>query len=466
MSLRVAELFAGVGGFRIGLEGPPGETLSEDFRVVYANQFEPKYKTQHAADTYIQRWNLSQSEENPQIYFNPDNPEEYLEVRDIELVDKKKIPDHDVLVAGYPCQDYSVAQGNRGKGIEGKKGVLWWQLAEVVDKKKPRYLILENVDRLITSPVEQRGRDMAIMLAHLDALGYAVEWRIITASDYGFSQKRKRVFLIGFRKGTPQYKQLARRNFDAKSWIETDGIISNAFPINTIGDISPITLNEWKNDLSVLSDKFNKERGDDAPSPFMNAGVMVKNRYWTVKTTPNYQGKLKNLRSVLLSPSKIPSEYILDVTDVTKEKGWLYMKGAKKAKRIDPEGFEYTYDEGAMYFPDRLTNPSRTIVTGEGTASPSRNKHVVKFRTTKKQRADLGLDSQQHQDVRNQLQLKPTEWLRRLTPIELERLNGFPDNHTEGHISSKRAFLMGNALVVGVVKRLGIAIVRSNLSDL
>ena len=111
MSLRVAELFAGVGGFRIGLEGPPGETLSEDFRVVYANQFEPKYKTQHAADTYIQRWNLSQSEENPQIYFNPDNPEEYLEVRDIELVDKKKIPDHDVLVAGYPCQDYSVAQG-------------------------------------------------------------------------------------------------------------------------------------------------------------------------------------------------------------------------------------------------------------------------------------------------------------------------------------------------------------------
>lgn len=459
MPLKVVELFAGVGGFRIGLEGPPGETLSEHFSVVYANQYEPKYKTQHAADTYIQKWNLVQSAEDSCVYINPLNSEEYLEVRDIEEVDKNKIPDHDVLVAGYPCQDYSVAQGNRGKGIKGKKGVLWWQLAEVIGKKKPRYLILENVDRLITSPVKQRGRDMAIMLSHLDGLGYAVEWRIITASDYGFSQKRKRVFLIGFRKGTPEYKQLASKNFDAKSWIEGNGIIGTAFPINSISDISPITLNRWKNDLSKLSQKFNTERGKDSPSPFMNAGVMVKNSYWTVKTTPTYQGKKNNLLSVLIPPSKIPNEYIIDIADITKEKGWLYAKGAKKAKRVDPEGFEYTYDEGAMYFPDRLTNPSRTIVTGEGTASPSRNKHVVKFNLTKKQRTDIDLDSQQHQDVRIRLQLKPTEWLRRLTPIELERLNGFPDNHTEGHIPSKRAFLMGNALVVGIVKKLGFSLI-------
>ena len=108
---------------------------------------------------------------------------------------------------------------------------------------------------------------------------------------------------------------------------------------------------------------------------------------------------------------------------------WKYLKGSKKERRTAKGGYEYSYNEGPVAFPEPLDRPSRTIITGEGGNSPSRFKHVVKKRFGKK--------------------------YRRLTPIELERLNMFPDNHTIGASNIKRAFFMGNALVVGVVEKLG-----------
>ena len=90
-------------------------------------------------------------------------------------------------------------------------------------------------------------------------------------------------------------------------------------------------------------------------------------------------------------------------------------------------GFTYVYAEGPLPFPDKLDQPARTMVTGEGGPSPSRFKHII---------------------------LAPSGRYRRLTPIEMERLNGFPDDWTEGMPSSRRAFCMGNALVVGVVERI------------
>jgi DNA (cytosine-5)-methyltransferase 1 len=116
----------------------------------------------------------------------------------------------------------------------------------------------------------------------------------------------------------------------------------------------------------------------------------------------------------------------------TTKEMWEYLKGTKKEKRITKDGFEYNYSEGSMVYPDALDNASRTIITGEGGNSPSRFKHVVE--------SDRGL--------------------RRLTPIELERLNMFPDDHTKlnGVTDTKRAFFMGNALVVGVVEKIGEAL--------
>ena len=129
---------------------------------------------------------------------------------DIESVPTSKIPNHDVLVGGFPCQDYSVASTlKNSKGLIGKKGVLWWSIHRILNekKRKPKYLILENVDRLLKSPATQRGRDFAIMLQSLSDLGYILEWRVINAAEYGFPQRRKRVFMIGYHKSSNIYKQ-------------------------------------------------------------------------------------------------------------------------------------------------------------------------------------------------------------------------------------------------------------------
>lgn len=395
--LKVIELFAGVGGFRIGLEN------TKKFEVVWSNQWEPSTKRQHASEVY----------EN---IFGSDNHSN----EDIHLVQTNEIPDGDVLVGGFPCQDYSVATTlKNSKGIEGKKGVLWWQINRILEEKKnkPKYLILENVDRLLKSPSNQRGRDMAIILKCLEKLGYCVEWRVINAADYGFPQRRRRVFIIGYLNNTKQYNSIKK---DVEGWIENDGTISKSFPIKKISEFKEIDISNMS--IKSISDNFN-ERSNH--SPFENSGCMIEGKVLTSKTFPNYDGEFKKLKDIIVS-NKVDEEFYIDKKEFDK---WSYLKGSKKEIRKSKSGFEYNYSEGSMIFPDDLENPSRTIITGEGGKSPSRFKHVISTR----------------------------DGLRRLMPIELERLNGFPDNHTrmEGISNQKRAFFMGNALVCGIVEKLG-----------
>ena len=164
-TLKVVELFAGVGGFRLGLEAAG----KNNFQVVWSNQWEPSTKSQPASDIYIARFG-QRNHSNEDIAAVIEN-------------DFSSIPDHDLLVGGFPCQDYSVARTlNQAAGIVGLKGVLWWSIHDILEKKggkSPHYLMLENVDRLLKSPTKQRGRDFAVMLASLADLGYSVEWRII-----------------------------------------------------------------------------------------------------------------------------------------------------------------------------------------------------------------------------------------------------------------------------------------------
>jgi len=391
--LKVVELFAGLGGFRLGLESNRNQ-----FEVVWSNQWEPSTKMQHASLVY-------------EAHFGAKNHSN----EDISQVDVKDIPDHDLLVGGFPCQDYSVATTlHNSKGLIGKKGVLWWSIHKILSEKKskPKYLFLENVDRLLKSPSNQRGRDFAVMLKSLDELGYGVEWRVINAEEYGMPQRKRRVFFIGYHKSTATYKQLKKAK---ENWILSEGTIANAFPVNKANDLNSFDL---KGDLVEISDNFNK---GEKLSPFQNSGVLIDGKVYTHKTTPDYKGKKTVLGDVLLK-DEITPEFFIDKADQEK---WSYLKGAKKETRVTKDGFEYNYSEGGMIFPDALDNASRTIITGEGGKSASRFKHVIE--------TDKGL--------------------RRLTPVELERLNMFPDNHTqlEGVSDTKRAFFMGNALVVGVI---------------
>jgi DNA (cytosine-5)-methyltransferase 1 len=411
--LRVAELFAGVGGFRIGLESV--RNSKHGFEVVWSNQWEPKKKAQPASDIYVARFG---GEGHSNV--------------DIEKVIEEsfeEIADHDLLVGGFPCQDYSVAKTlSQSKGLIGEKGVLWWSIYTILKRKgdnAPNYLLLENVDRLLKSPAKQRGRDFAIMLASLSDLGYAVEWRVINAAEYGFPQRRRRVFIMGYKKGTKLYDRVAKSK-DYSRFLTDDGVITKGFPVQPASSVLQERVLEGS--LGEISDDFSAQQ--PKISPFENAGVMIDRKVYTQKVVPVYEGRRTVLGDVLLEEEEVPEHFFLKDHELEK---WAYLKGGKKEERTTKSGHKYYYSEGPMVFPDPHDKPSRTIVTGEGGSTPSRFKHVVKT---------------------------PSGKLRRLTPLELERLDMFPDDHTllEGVSDVTRAFIAGNALVVGVIKRLGEAL--------
>lgn len=412
MSIRVVELFAGVGGFRIGLEGYPRDE-DANYQVVWSNQWEPSTKTQHANIVYEKRW--------PNSNHCGENIEDVIE-NNFEI-----IPDHDLLVGGFPCQDYSVTTTlKNSKGLIGKKGVLWWSIEAILRRKeyKPKYLMLENVDRLLKSPSSQRGRDFGVMLASLNNLGYAVEWRVINAAEYGMSQRRRRVFFLAYHRNSEIYRSI-QETTNKEDWLDSDGIIAKSFPIQEISE--EVKTGVIGNNLIKVSKEFNI---GEKKGPFENCGLMINGKFITVKTYPSYHGEYATLGSKLINIKDVSDEFFISNEEVNKEKGWKYLKGSKNEPRYNAaRNFHYTYTEGSMIFPDALGNASRTIITGEGGKSPSRFKHVVEHNGR----------------------------LRRLTPIELERLNMFPDNHTQldGITDTKRAFFMGNALVVGIVEKLG-----------
>ncbi len=404
-TIRVVELFAGVGGFRIGLEG-----ASDAYETIWNNQWEPSTKHQDASLVYKARFG-SKGHSN----------------KDINIVPTSDIPDHDLLVGGFPCQDYSVAATlSRSGGIEGKKGVLWWQIYRILKEKaeqRPHYIFFENVDRLLNSPATQRGRDFAIILASLSDLGYLVEWRVINAADYGMPQRRRRTYIVGYLNNSIVAQKVEKIN----DWVKFDGVLAQAFPFQEKkGTLSEFEIN---GSIQEISENFNKGKSD---SPFGSAGMMKNRHVYSVDTDSVYDGPMQTLGNNLVDEDFVPDEFFISDKDLPK---WQYEKGAKKISRVSKEGFEYIFSEGGMAFPDYLDKPSRTMITGEGGSAPSRFKHVVQT---------------------------PSGRYRRLIPIELERLNMFPDNHTyHPDVSDgRRAFLMGNALVCGIVQEIGKSLYR------
>lgn len=409
--IKVIELFAGVGGFRVGLN----RANSDFYNTVWSNQYEPATKKQHASETYVARF-------GQEGHVN----------EDIAKVPTESIPDHDMLCGGFPCQDYSVARTlSQAEGLKGKKGVLWWQIERICrekKEKKAKILFLENVDRLLISPAKQRGRDFAVILQSLSDLGYIVEWRVINAAEYGMPQRRRRTYILAYQKESIIGKQIK----DPTEWIFQDGVFAKAFPIkdedgNSLFGLSPFDLMPTKGgDLATISEDFNKK---NSLRPFSNAGIMIDGKVWTCKVGPSYRGPYATLGDILAKGEDrnlITEDYYISEEDLPK---WKYLKGAKHELRHTKDGHDFYYNEGGMAFPDPLDKPSRTIITAEGGKTPSRFKHVIE-------------DPVNHR-------------LRRLIPLELERLDMFPDNHTAGQNDTKRAFFMGNALVCGIVTKVG-----------
>lgn len=401
MEKTVVELFAGVGGFRCGLNHVDFQknVVIENgcWKFVWANQWEPSTKTQEAFECYSTRFGkVDVSNE------------------DIFSVKKEEIPNHTLLVGGFPCQDYSVAQTlSNSKGIEGKKGVLWWAIADILKIKKPPFVFLENVDRLLLSPASQRGRDFAIILRTFYENGYAVEWRVINAGEYGFQQKRRRVYIIAYHKTTKYYK--ITKKADKEKLLLKEGIFAKQFPIKKqILNSNISNVSNYKG-LLEISNNFKTQ--------FYNSGVMINGEIFTAKLQADCD-KVYPLQE-LLETQRIDSKYFLSDDKIDKFK---VLKGSKRITRKKPNGELYIYSEGTMPFPDNLNTPARTMLTSE--SGISRMTHVIEDVKTKK--------------------------LRLLTPVECERINGFPDNWTNtGMSDKKRYFMMGNALVVNVVEKIG-----------
>ncbi|MCM1404379.1 MAG: DNA (cytosine-5-)-methyltransferase [Prevotella sp.] len=406
MDKTVVELFAGVGGFRVGLNNVTkitknGRALEKNnFKFVWFNQWEPSTKNQYAYECYIKRFPNSTNQTSN---------------KDINKVDKNEIPDHTLLCGGFPCQDYSVARSlSKEKGIEGKKGVLWWQIKEILEIKKSPFVLLENVDRLIKSPSKQRGRDFAIMLRCFSDLDYSVEWRIINAADYGFPQKRRRLYIFAYKNNTAYANRLALKT--EKEIFEHDGIFAKSFPVKTLvkADIFSVDLNTEYTDLVSITDNFSfKFRGNG----YMKNGIVYTSEFEPVKWEPKY---LKNI----LEMRDIADEYYLTEAE---EKKFKFLRGKKSIPRISPVGQKYFYSEGSMSDVDSLDMPGRTMLTSEG--SVNRSTHLILDPSTNKKRV--------------------------LTPIECERLNQFPDNWTNTMPKNRRYFVMGNALVCGLITKLG-----------
>jgi len=443
----VCELFAGVGGFRCGLNNirtAEDYGKEEKWDTVWFSQWEPsEKKTQYAHDCYVYRFGT-------QLDKNGEDTTNY----NIEDVDKTTIPDFNLLVGGFPCQDYSVASSlATSKGLEGKKGILWWSIREILEVKKPPFVLLENVDRLLKSPAKQRGRDFGVILACFRDEGYTVEWRVINAAEYGYQQRRRRTFIFAYKNNTRYATKILNtigytdalgeesKEKCMESVVLNDGFFAETFSVNKAKSAN-MKVKKLSSEVGEVSDTFQ--------CLFENSGIMKDGTIYTIKTVPNYHGKQITLGDVM-ETGKVEEQYFIPKeklyytnpmithSDETKQRlpkedrqTWQYLKGAKKLLRTSSTGHKYVFSEGAISMIDQEDKPARTMLTSEG--GFSRTTHIVKDKMTGR--------------------------VRLLTATEAERIQGFPTNHTKycfvkGEIVEmplrKRRFMMGNALVVDLI---------------
>lgn len=421
--MKIFSMFDGVGGFIVGLEN----SSKEVFQTLYSNQYEPSRKIQDAYEVGLYRFpNMEHIGTDVALISN----EKFEEMR------KNGV---DMIVGGFPCQDYSVARSKKNElGIEGKKGVLFWEIIRATEVIKPKYLILENVDRLLKAPSSQRGRDFAVMLAAFNELGYSVEWRVINAADYGRAQRRRRVFFFVFRNNTKWGERLHTKyeaKFSEKATIEErlaqyknyifkDGLFGRQFPVEGTAVKKRIHANQLVGDIAEVSETFNDGK-------FWNSGVMTNGYYYTIETNPIVESPI-TMGGIVVPEETVDEKYYITGDKLEKFK---YLRGPKKLTRTSADGHEYTYAEGGMSEYDSLDLPGRTMLTSEG--SVNRSTHLLKINGK----------------------------YRLITPIEAERLQDFPDDWTKFKLNAKgeveevsdrmRMFFMGNALVTGIVKRIG-----------
>ena len=191
--MKYIELFAGIGGFGLALNRLGHE-------CVYANEWD-KYAAQIYNKNFSKRWIQNKEGGNNANIKVGEEVYNRIDQRDIRTVPTSEIPNHDLLVAGFPCQAFSIA-GKR-RGFNDTRGTLFFEIARILKDKQPKFFILENVKGLLS---HDNGNTFKTIISTLTELGYDLQWQVLNSKNFGVPQNRERVFIVGHLRGQPRPK--------------------------------------------------------------------------------------------------------------------------------------------------------------------------------------------------------------------------------------------------------------------
>ena len=373
--MKFIDLFAGIGGFRYGLQKVEIESESSSDHESGASQ--------HGQRAFHCVWSNEWDKYANQIYTKHFGE---CDSRDIRTVNTKDIPDHDLLCAGFPCQSFSIA-GKR-LGFEDTRGTMFFEIARIIRDKRPRYFLLENVKGLLS---HDEGKTFQTILGVLSDLGYEYQWQVLNSKNFGVPQNRERVFIVGHLRETSR---------------------PEVFPIGESYSISHQTKYAEQAGRSRISSTIDARYGS-----LRNAG----------ETYLHYIGGIRGKRDMWLKDDKQNSRNFSQGQRVYSSDG-IASTIAGNAGGLGGKTGLYAIP---VLTPDRMEkrqNGRRFKNDGDPAFTlTSQDKHGVYD----------GLN------------------IRRLTPVECERLQGFPDNWTEGISDTQRYKCLGNAVTTLVITEIG-----------
>ena len=373
--MKFIDLFAGIGGFRYGLQKVEIESESSSDHESGASQ--------HGQRAFHCVWSNEWDKYANKIYTKHFGE---CDSRDIRTVDTKDIPDHDLLCAGFPCQSFSIA-GKR-LGFEDTRGTMFFEIARIIRDKRPRYFLLENVKGLLS---HDEGKTFQTILGVLSDLGYEYQWQVLNSKNFGVPQNRERVFIVGHLRETSR---------------------PEVFPIGESYSISHQTKYAEQAGRSRISSTIDARYGS-----LRNAG----------ETYLHYIGGIRGKRDMWLKDNKQNSRNFSQGQRVYSSDG-IASTIAGNAGGLGGKTGLYAIP---VLTPDRMEkrqNGRRFKNDGDPAFTlTSQDKHGVYD----------GLN------------------IRRLTPVECERLQGFPDNWTEGISDTQRYKCLGNAVTTLVITEIG-----------
>jgi len=418
--IRFIDLFAGMGGTRVGFQ-QACKNLNIESKCVFTSEIKP-----YAVTLYQHNFN------NEKVF------------GDISTIDTSNIPDFDFLLAGFPCQAFSVA-GKR-HGFNDTRGTLFFDIARILKEKKPKAFLLENVEGLVNNnkklPSDKIGNTFTVILDILRSMGYLIEWKVLNSNDFGIPQKRKRVYIVGSLKEKPDLD-----NFNIKKSFLID-ILQTGIECST----SPL-----------------KKRLLELYSPTELHGKSIKDKRGGASNIHSWdlelKGKLNNTQKELMN----------ELLKERRKKSW-----AKEIGITWMDGMPLTLDQIYTFFNKvsknellkllndlteknyvRFEHPKELIIDNNGTKKrlPDKTKPKGYNIVTGKLSFEINTILNPNGEVNtivatetDKLGVIDQDGIRSLTDRECLRLFGFPESYRI-NIKRKELYdLVGNTVVIPVIR--------------